>query len=224
MALQYDNFEIRRIAVETNLWPPAEEISRATLSRLFAEVNEDDCFETCELRANSATFEGDDWDYNIDGATVLIRWFGVRPPSDFYERLRRLLDGTRVVAMDSRVGFYSEEVRVFGDVPEGKSRDVGEAVKKRLLRGMKAEDRDSLAGLAGAGLKLRGGSEAFFYEASIDPRLSGDMLSLSAGLKFRPDSEPPKPGPDLDLIESYTKFARDFVADDLLAFSKKLFV
>jgi hypothetical protein len=224
MALQYENFEVRRIAVEANLWPPVEEISRSTLSRLFAEVNEGDCFETCELLASSATFEGDEWDYNIDGSTVLLRWFGSRRPNDFHRRLRRLLEGTRVIAMDGHVGFYSEEIRVFGDVPEGKSRDVGEVVKKRLLRGMKAEDRESLAGLAGAGLNLKGGTETFIYQGSIDPRLTGDMLTLYAGLKFRPDSEPPSPGPDLDLIERQTRVAYEFVADDLLEFSSKLFL
>jgi hypothetical protein len=224
VALQYDNFQIRRIAVEANLWPPVEEISTPTLSRLFAEVNEDDCFATCELRSSSATFEGDEWDFNISGSTVVIRWFGSRPPSDYTRHLRKLLDGTRVVAQDSPVVFYSEQIRIFADVPEGKNRDVGDLVKKRLLKGMKPQDRESLSGLASAGLSLRGVSENFIYEASVDPKIAGDMLNLSAALNFRPDDEPPKPGQDLDVIDRQTQTARDFVANDLLAFSSKLFV
>jgi hypothetical protein len=224
MALQYDNFEVRRLAVEANLWPPAEEITTSTLSRLFAEVNEDDLFETCELGSSSASFDGDEWDYVINGSTVLIRWFGSRLPSDYFARLRRLLDGTRVVAQDSPVVFYSEQVRIFGDIPEGKNRDVGDLVKKRLLKGMKPEDRESLIGLASAGLNLRGIGDDFIYEARVDPKVAGDMLNLSASINFRPGDEPPRPGQDLDLVERQTQTARDFVANDLLAFSRKLFV
>jgi hypothetical protein len=223
MALLYDNFGLRRIVVEANLWPPVQEIAAATLSRLFSEVNTDDTFATCELRPNGATFDGDVWDYNISGSTVVLRWWGTRPPDDLHAQIRRFLDGTRVVAMDSHVGFYTEEIRIYADVPEGKGRDVGDAVKKRLLKGMKAADRDSLAGLAGAGLILKGGTETFAYRANIEPKLgSGDMLNIFAGIKFRPE-EPPRPGPDLDLIDHQTKIACEFVANDLVEFSRKLF-
>jgi hypothetical protein len=223
MALQYDNFGLRRIVVEANLWPPVQEIAAATLSQLFGAVNEDDTFATCELRPGGATFDGEAWDYNINGSTVVLRWWGTRPPDDLDSRIRRFLDGTRVVAMDHQVGFYTEEIRVFADVPEGKNRDIGEVVKKRLLKGMKAEDRESLTGLMGAGLRLRGVSESYVYQANIDPKSSGDMLNLFAGLKFKPEAEPPRPGPDLDLIERQRQIACAFVAEELVEFSRKLF-
>jgi hypothetical protein len=223
MALQYDNFQVRRIVVEANFWPPVEEISSSTLSHLFARVNEGDCFETCELRDKGASFDGDSWDYNVEPSTVLLRWFGDRRPDNFFDRVRGILDGTRVVAMDGQAAFFTEQIRVFADVPEGKNRDVGELVKKRLLKGMKPADRDSLPSLVGAGLNLRGATETYIYQGSIDPAVKGDLLTMWAGLNFRPQPEPPQRGPDLDLIERQVKQATEFVATDLLSFSRKLF-
>jgi hypothetical protein len=223
MALQYDNFQVQRIVVEANFWPPIEEISRSTLSHLFASVNEENCFETCELRDSGATFEGDTWDYNVEPSTVLLRWFGDRLPENFFDRVRSILEGTRLVAMDGQVAFFTEQIRVFADVPEGKNRDVGELVKKRLLKGMKPAERESLPGLVGAGLNLRGITDSFVYQGSIDPKVEGGLLNIWAGLNFRPQQDPPTPGPDLGVIEQQVKQAIEFVGTDLLAFSSKLF-
>ncbi|MGA8746179.1 MAG: hypothetical protein WB507_09975 [Solirubrobacterales bacterium] len=223
MALQYDNFAINRVVVEANLWPPVQEIPASTLSNLFSEVNSDDIFATCELRPSGATFDGEVWDYTINRSTVVLRWWGHMVPNDLYVRIRRFLDGTRVVAMDHQVVFYTEEIRVFADIPEGKNRNVGDLVKKRLLKGMKAQDRDSLVGLASAGLSLVGGGDDFAYQAKIEPQLGKDVLNLFVGLKFRPGAEPPRPGPDLDLIESQTQIACRFTENDLVEFSRKLF-
>lgn len=223
MALEYDNFGLRRLVVEANLWPTVPDIAASTLSNLFSEVNADDVFATCELRPNGATFDGDEWDYTINASTVRLRWWGHRLPNDFQKQIRRFLDGTRVVAMDHPVGFYTEEIRVFADVPEGKNRNVGDVVKKRLLKGMKAEDRDSLQGLASAGLSLVGGQENFAYRATIEPALRSPVLNLFAGLKFPPQSQPPRPGPDLDLVEAHAQTACNFIEGDLVGFSRKLF-
>lgn len=224
MALEYDNFGLQRLVVEANLWPTVQDIAASTLSQLFSEVNADDVFATCELRPNGATFDGDVWDYTINASTVRLRWWGHRLPDDFYPQIRRFLDGTRVVAMDHPVGLYTQEIRVFADVPEGKNRNVGEVVKKRLLKGMKAEDRSSLEGLAGAGLSLVGArGEDFAYRATIEPALRAPSLNLFASLQFPPKQQPPRPGPDLDLIEAHTRAACGFVEGDLLAFSRKLF-
>jgi hypothetical protein len=91
------------------------------------------------------------------------------------------------------------------------------------LKGMKAEDRDSLAGLASAGLTLVGGNEGFAYQARIEPQLTGDLLKMNASLKFRVQNQPPQPGSDLDLIQSQTEMAVKFVENDLVEFSRKLF-
>lgn len=223
VALEYDNFGLQRLVVEANLWPTVQNIAASTLSNLFSEVNADDVFATCELRPNGATFDGDQWDYTINASTVRLRWWGHRLPDDFFLQLRRFLEGTRVVAMDHPVGLYTEEIRIFADVPEGKNRNVGEVVKKRLLKGMKPEDRDSLEGLAGAGLSLVGARESFAYRATIEPALRVPVLNLFASLNFPPQSQPPRPGPDLDLIEAHAQAACGFIEGDLLAFSRKLF-
>ena len=207
------------------MWPPVGEISASTLSSLFSEVNADDIFSTCEIQpgGGGATFDGEVWDYTINGSTVRLRWWGEQMPSGLYARIRQFLDGTRLVAMDNQIGFFAKEIRVFGDVPEGKGRNVGDVVKKKLLKGMKADDRDSLIGLASAGLTLVGGNEGFAYQARIEPQLSGDLLTMFAGLKFRPQNQPPQPGTDLDLIENQTQMAVNFVENDLVDFSRKLF-
>jgi hypothetical protein len=223
MSLQYENYGLRRIVVEANLWPPIEDVSQGALSQLFGNLNGgDDMFSACELKPNGASFQGDLWTYDYSGSTVRIRCFGFGTYEELYRRIRKLLDGTRSLAIDGTVGFFSEEIRVFADVPEGGSRDVGEVVKKKLLRGMKEEDREALPGLDGAGLTLDGKTESFSWRANIDPK-ADSLLSLFVGLSFYPDPEPPRPGSDLDLTEHQVKVACSFVEKDLLTFSSKLF-
>jgi hypothetical protein len=118
--------------------------------------------------------------------------------------------------------FYTEEVRVFADVPEGGKRDVGAIVQKKLLRGVKAEDRESLPGLDGAGLSLVGSTDDYAWHANLDPA-SDDFLRLFAGITFYREPEPPRPGSDLDLIEEQVKVTCGFVEGDLREFSAKFF-
>src|SRR3954451_23338515 len=169
MALQYEHIFLKRVVVEANLWPPVEEIPHGTLSQLFGLLNEEELFSSCELRASGASFRGEYWTYDLDGSTVRIRCFGYRDRPMLYSRIRKLLDGTRSIAPNRRVAFYTEEIRVFADVPEGGKRDVGEVVQKKLLRSVKVQDRESLPGLDGAGLSLVGSTEDYAWHANLDP-------------------------------------------------------
>ncbi|HET7122090.1 MAG TPA: hypothetical protein VFI17_12680 [Solirubrobacterales bacterium] len=222
MALQYEHISLKRVVVEANLWPPVEEIPHGTLSRLFGLVNEDEIFSACELRASGASFRGEYWTYDIDGSTVRIRCFGYRDRPTLYARIRKLLDETRSIAPSRRVAFYTQEVRVFADVPEGGKRDVGDVVQKKLLRSVKLEDRESLPGLDGAGLSLVGSTDEYAWHADLDPA-DDDFLSLFAGISFYREPEPPRPGSDLDAIEEQVKVACGFVEGALKDFSAKFF-
>lgn len=225
MALLYDSFGIRRVAVEVNLWPAIDSFAAGDLSALFGRLNTDDIFTSCELRPQTgASFEGELWTYDLHPSTLRIRCFGFATPEQLYGRIRSLLEGTRGIVRDRSLAFYTDEIRVFAEVPEGGKRMVGDIVQRRLVGRLKAEDRAELPGLQGAGLSLVGATDSYHWHAEIEPRQGvNNSLSLVGRLVFFPESEPPRPGPDLDVIDEHVKTTCDFVRDPLQTFSTKLF-
>lgn len=218
MALLYESYGIRRVAVEVNLWPDIDKFDTGALGSLFGALNSDDLFSLCDLRPETgAHFQGDAWTYDLSLSKVLMRCDSIEYLDAVKRRMRLLLEGTRR-CVDKELAFYIDEIRVFCHVPEGGKRNVESVMQKRLLASK--TDRSDLPGLEGAGLNLTGLTEAYHWEAEIEP-FGDDALLLTARLHFRPTPEPPHPGPDVDAIETQIGVATSFVTEQLLAFSSK---
>src|ERR1700704_246974 len=197
MSLLYDSFGIRRVAVEVNLWPEVEKFKTKALSELFGALNPDGMFSSLELRPETgARFESDAWTYDISPAGVFVRCVQLTSLEDLKRRIHFLLDGTRKCVAPDRA-FYTDEIRVFVHIPEGGTRNVEGLISKKLLSSR--TDRSDLPGLEGAGLSLTGTTDVYQWHADINP-YGTEALMLSATLTFRPTPEPPRPGPDLDVI------------------------
>lgn len=220
MTLLYDAFGIRRVAIELNFWPAIDKFETGDLSRLFGILNRDEIFSTCELRSEEgALFVGEAWTYDLSTSALLIRCTSIRTHPDLRAQISELLKLTRE-ALSPRLAFYTDEIRVFGQVPEGGKRDVDKVVRKKLIS--RNADLDDLPGLDGAGITLNGFVEAFAWRAEIEP-LGEDALQLTGRINFRPGPEPPHPGSDLEVIEQQTQAACEFVSQNLKTFSSKLF-
>jgi hypothetical protein len=221
MTLLYDNFGIRRLAVEVNLWPEVEKFETRTLSKLFGVLNADGLFSACEIRPETgARFESDAWTYDLSPAGVFLRCVSLRSLEGTKQHIHRLLEGTRQCISSERTqhAFYTDEIRAFVHIPEGGKRDVENIVYKKLLS--KATDRSDLPGLEGAGLSLTGTTEVYHWHGDIEP-FGSDALMLTAALTFRPSPEPPRPGPDLDVIDGQIGTACTFATDHLRVFASK---
>lgn len=218
MSLLYDNYGIRRLAVEVNLWPEVEKFEKKALSKLFGVLNTDGMFASCELRPETgARFESDTWTYDVSPAGVFMRCVNLASLDDTKQRMHFLLDGTRKCVATGNA-FYTDEIRVFVHVPEGGKRNVESVAYKKLL-GTRT-DRSDLPGLEGAGLSLSGTTEIYHWHGDITP-YGEDALMLTAVLTFRPNPEPPRPGPDLDAIDGQIGTAASFATDHLRTFSSK---
>lgn len=218
MSLLYDAFGIRRVALEVNFWPGVEKFHTGELSRLFGALNEDELFSTCELQSETgALFGGEAWDYDLSTSGLLIRCSSFVTHQAMRERMRQLLAGTRDT-LSTKVAFFTDEIRVFGQVPEGGKRDVEKTVRKRLMS--RGTDLSDLPGLEGAGLSLSGTNDVYHWHGDIESA-GPDSLMLSGRVRFWPEPEPPRPGPDLDLIEKQVELACEFVSDHLRNFTSK---
>jgi hypothetical protein len=221
MSLLYDQFGIRRVAVEVNLWPEIERFEAKALSQLFGVLNSDGLFSSCELRPETgARFESDAWTYDLSPAGVFVRCTKLASLPDLKQRVHSLLDGTRKCVAPEHA-FYTDEIRVFVHVPESGKRNVETLVYKKLVSAR--TDSSDLPGLEGAGLSLAGTNDVYHWHADINP-YGSDALMLSATLTFRPSPEPPRPGPDLDVIDGQIGVACGFVSEDLRQFSSKFLV
>lgn len=222
MSLLYDNFGIRRLAVEVNLWPEIERFETHALSKLFGVLNVGGLFSACELRPETgARFESDAWTYDLSPAGVFMRCISLRSLEETTQQMHKLLEGTRRCISSGRIepAFYTDEIRVFVHIPEGGKRDVESVVHKKLLS--KTTDRSDLPGLEGAGLSLAGTTDVYHWQGSLEP-FDSDALMLSASLTFRPSPEPPRPGPDLNVIDGQIGAACAFATDHLRVFASKL--
>jgi hypothetical protein len=217
--LLYDSYAIRRVAVEVNLWPDIEKFDTRALSELFGALNVDGMFSSLELRPETgARFESDSWTYDLSPAGVFLRCVRLTSLDDLKKRMHSLLDETRKCVAHNHA-FYTDEIRVFVHVPEGGKRNVAAVVSKKLLSAR--TDRSDLPGLEGAGLSLTGTTDNLYHwHAEIGP-YGSNALMLRATLTFRPSPEPPRPGPDLDVIDGQIGVACSFVTNELRAFSSK---
>lgn len=225
MALLYDAFGVRRVQVVANIWPDIDNFGSGELSRLYGHLNADDLFSSFELRSNmGARMEGEHWVYDISPSSILLRASAFATTDQLRKRIRSLLAGTRQFFDRSYMAFYTEDVRVYGVVPDDKDRHVGEVVKKRLLQRLAKDDVEAMTGLAGAGLRLVGDTEAFHWHAQIEPPHGAySVLALEAHAMFRPTPDPPTPGDDLDTIDEQVQATYDFLNDDVRTFASKLF-
>lgn len=226
MALLYDAFGVRRVEVVTNIWPDLDNFLPGDLSRLLAALNGDEAFTSCDMQPGiGARFYGENWVYDISPSSVLIRSTGFETSEHLRARIRGLLSDTRAFfAERGPMVFYTDEVRVSGTVPEDKDRNVGEVVQRRLLSRMKAQDKDELSGLEGAGLRLVGTTDDYHWHASLEPPHGAyNSLGIYAQLMFFRDPYPPDEGADLDKIEEQVADSYTFVSNHLLAFSTRLF-
>jgi|HubBroStandDraft_6_1064221.scaffolds.fasta_scaffold640290_1 hypothetical protein len=219
MSLLYENYGIRRVAVEVNLWPDIERFDTKALSALFGTLNPDGVFSSVELRPEAGIrFEGDAWTYDLSPAGVLMRCSSFISLDEVKRRVHFLLDGTRKCVAKHHA-FYTDEIRVFAHVPESGNRNIETTVSRKLVPAR--IDRSDLPGLEGAGLSLTGTEpEGFHWHANIDP-YGPDALMLVGNLSFRPAPEPPRPGPDLDVIDGQIGTACSFVTENLRAFASK---
>lgn len=217
----YDEYGIRRLAVEVNLWPEVERFETKALSELFGVLNADGLFSSCELRPETgARFESDAWTYDVSPAGVFMRCVSLRTLDDTKQQMHKLLDGTRRCISTERTqhAFYSDEIRIFVHVPEGGQRNVENVVYKKLLS--KTTDVSDLPDLESAGLSLTGTTDVYHWHGDISP-YGPDALVLTAALTFRPNPEPPRPGPDLTVIDGQIGTACSFATDHLLVFASK---
>ena len=227
MALLYSQFGIRHFEVVVHFWPDMDGFNAKQLRQLFGELDlgRDDQFTTCDLRdagESGARFSGEHWTYDIATESLMLRCNGYLGLQD---TVRDLLGQTRAF-FGNRMAFFIDEVRMYGTVPDDRNRHVGEAVLKRLLRTLKAEDRALLPGLLGAGLQLVGDAEDphFHWHARIEPpHGSYDVLGMSAQLMFPLSMEPPTADDDLDTIDDQLETAVRFITDDLPQFASRLF-
>jgi hypothetical protein len=226
VSLQYEHFGVRRVELVVSIWPGIDGFMAGELSRLFGVLNDNDTFSSSEHRpGEGARFEGEHWIYDISLSSILLRATGWETRIDLGAQIKSLLAKTRKFFSPSSVIFYTTEIRVAGVVPEEKTdRDIGEIVQKKLLSRVKIDDRKTLEGLAGAGLRLHGDTKDYHWHASIEPpHPSYDELYLSGELLFPRGPEPPSPGPDIDRICEQVDMAYDFVNDGVRSFAGKVF-
>lgn len=227
MTLLYESFGVRRVELMANVWPDIDAFVSGDFSRLFGAINDDEIFTSSDIRpGRGVRFEGEHWVYDLNSSSLLIRCSGYADPAVMRGRFTSLLEKTRrYFAERQSLAFYTDHVRVYGDVPEDKGRHVGKVVQKRLLSRMKPEDHQGLPGLQGAGLRLVGDHEDYHWHAGLEPPHGAydESLSLWAELMFWPDPQPPSAGSDLEKIAQNLNSAYAFVNDVLPAFSAKLF-
>lgn len=225
MALLYDSFGVRRVWIDVNFWPELPAFRPGELSQLYAHLNSDDLFLSCELNSNQgAVFDGEHWVYDIQSHRLALRCFGYESVVHLRGRIREMLTGTREFFAPRRLAFFVDEVRMFGIVPEDRDRHIGEVVRKRLLRGMKADELGELPGLAGAGLRLVGDTDEFHWHADIEPPHGAyGVLGLGVECYFAPEADPPTPEGDVDRISEQVDAAYTFLNDQVREFAGKLF-
>jgi hypothetical protein len=225
LTLLYDSFGVRRVWIDVNFWPELRDFRPGELSQLYAHLNSDDLFLSCDLNSNQgARFDGEQWAYDITSDRLALRCFGYESVEHLRGRIREMLRGTREFFAPRRVAFFVDEVRMFGVVPDDRDRPIGEVVRKRLLRGTKAEELEGLPGLVGAGLRLVGDTDEFHWHANIEPpHGSYGVLGLGVEAYFTPDVEPPTPETDIERISGQVDTAYTFLNDQVREFASKLF-
>jgi hypothetical protein len=228
MALNYDSFGVRRVDIETNIWPEFDRFLPGQLSKLLGVLNDDDAFTGVDLEPESGLrLEGEQWVYDLSLSSVLLRSKGFSDPQAASPRIRSLLENTRAffARPSHQVVFFTDEVRVLGSVPDDRERNVGDIVLRKLLHGLKDEDRDLLPGLSGAGLRLIGDAEAgYHWHASIEPPHGRyESLGLWAQLMFPPPESPPRPGSDVNTIIEQVAMGYELVSSGLKTFASKRF-
>lgn len=228
MALLYNQFGVRHFEFVAHFWPDLDDFSAKQLRRLFGELDlgTEDQFTSCDLRGGGeagARFTGERWTYDLSSESLMVRSTGYL---DLRATVRSLLQQTRTFFGGS-MAFYTNEMRIYGTIPDDKDRHVGEVVLKRLLPRLKQEDRDLLPGLVGAGLRLVGDSEDdpyYHWHAAIEPpHGTYDVLGVSAQLLFGLSLEPPTTEEDLDTIDTQLQATVDFITTTLPTFASRLF-
>lgn len=229
MALLYHQFGIRRFQLEANYWPEFDGFVPGQLSKLYGHLNADDLFASCDLFGTArAVFEGEHWEYDISDSALRLRCSSYSSPNELRDIIRKLLSGTREF-LSPHVGFFVDEVRAFGIVPDDKDRHIGEVVQKRLLAARaEKEAATELPGLTGAGLRLVGDVEddefQYHWHAGIEPPHGAyNVLMLDAQLMFWPSREPPSAPDDLDRIDAQITTTYRFLTDDIKTFASQVF-
>jgi hypothetical protein len=231
MALDYNSFGLRRVDIDVNIWPEFDRFLPGQLSKLLGVLNDDDAFTAVELEPESGLrLEGEQWVYDLSLSSVELRSKGFSDPQSASPRIRSLLETTRtffagVGRPSHQVAFFTDEIRVLGSVPDDRKRNVGDVVLRKLLHGLKQEDRDILPGLTGAGLRLIGDAEeGYHWHASIEPPHGRyESLGLWAQLMFLPPESPPRPGSDINTVIEQVAMGYNLVSDSLKTFASKRF-
>lgn len=226
MALLYESFGGGRLEIILNMWPDFDRFYPGQLSKLLGVLNDDDAFTSVDLEPESGLrLEGEQWIYDLSLASLVLKSKGFADPQAASPRIRSLLEATRTFFGDRAIAFFTDEIRVWGFVPDDRNRNVGDVALRRLLRGVSTEDRNLLPGLSGAGLRLVGDAdEGYHWHAGIEPPHGRyDSLGLSAQLMFRPPEAPPRQGSDVNTIVEQVATAYNLVSRDLRTFASKLF-
>ncbi len=229
MALLYDSFGIRSVEVNVNIWPDFDGFAAGELSQLYGHLNKEDIFSACDLRSNfGARFDGEHWMLDIDSSSVTIRCSSFATPEELRSRTKELLGETRKFFANTpsrhRIAYFLGEVRMAGLVPDDKSRNVGELLRKRLIRGMNAEKLDLLTGLQGAGLRLIGDTPDFHWHASIEPPHGAyeGLLGMSIQLFYPPPPDPPTHTNDLVKVDAAVSESYAFITENIKSFANAL--
>jgi hypothetical protein len=229
VALLFDRFGVRRVALDVLLWPGfSHGFKPGELSALYGALNGEDLFESCQLRANvGAEFESEHWNLDISTTTLRLSSEAFQSFEALDKQMLHLLEETKKFFTPRRLPFLiAERVSVRGVIPEDSDKDVSETLRSKLLtrRLDKTDDEgsrplDSLPGtLAGAGLTLVGDTDAYHWHANIGPAHAAPTLPISADLYF----PPPEEAPEESMISESLATAYDFVTTNVLEFARKV--
>lgn len=226
MPLRFDQMIPASSKVEVVLFPGFHGFRSGHLHGLFGALNaEEEFFNHLSIRKMpSAKFDGDDWHYSITEKIITVESDGNHSHDEFCSRVAELLTDTRKYFQSRAVGrsvrfMLADTVELSTLVPEDKNKDVGNIVKSKPLGRIKTEHYAELPGnVAGAGLRLVGGTEDYGYEVAVAPSLArNDDLYISAELTFPFPDEPPSD--DVSAVTDAVQTTARFLNNHLASFA-----
>ena len=229
MTLLFDGFGVRSIDVGVLMWPGFDHgFKPGELSSLYAVLNADDLFESCDLRANmGAEFDSEHWSFDISPTKIQLSCSVNQTFPELNKQMLHLLEETQRFFGDRGPFFVPERISVRGTIPEDDpDKEASGTVLKKLLsrRVVKTDDSgerplDLLPGqLTGTGVTLVGDTDDYHWHANIGPAHATAVLPISADLYF----EPPREAPDAAAVADRLTTAYEFTSQTVVEFVKKI--
>lgn len=224
MPLDYEQFSVRSVRVDLLLLPGCDHgYNPGELSALYGRLNEDDLFESCELRANlGARFDSESWTMDISQTRLWIRGRSHLGGPDVASQIKALLRATREHLGANRLSFiFADEVYVSAVVPGRNKANVSQMVMGKLLKKLSPERTSLLTGLIGAGVRFNGDmDDETHWHFMVEPSHAAgySQLQLAAEFYFRP--RPQAGNDDLDLIGEQIETAYHFLNSNAKSFAQ----